>query len=150
MSRVADDIHVDVPPEAAFEYMDVPEHQAEISPSLSTVETVEALPGGGKRAAYTYRMAGVPLEGEVTAVAYDPPRRIVFEMTGALEGTIEWTFAPEDEGVRVSYTAEYDLPIPLLDRLAEPFVRAYNERELETTLRNLKARLETGTDGTIE
>jgi carbon monoxide dehydrogenase subunit G len=140
--RVESDVHVEVDPETAFEYMDVPEHQAEISPSLSAVETVEELPDGGKRATYTYRMAGVALDGEVEAVVYDPPERIVFEMTGGIEGTIEWTFEPEDGGVRVGYAADYDLPIPVLDSLAEPFVRAYNERELETTLANLKTRLE--------
>ena len=48
-----------------------------------------------------------------------------------------------------AFAAEYDLPIPVLDRLAEPFVRKYNERELETTLRNLKTRLETGSDGPV-
>lgn len=143
MVRVEDNIHVAVDPETAFDYMDVPEHQAEISPSLSAVETVEELPTGGKRATYTYRMGGVTLDGEVEATVYDPPRRIVFEMTGGIEGTIEWTFTPEDGGVRVGYAAEYDLPVPVLDRLAAPFVRKYNERELTTTLRNLKTRLET-------
>jgi carbon monoxide dehydrogenase subunit G len=142
MIRVEDDIYVAVDPETAFDYMDVPEHQAEISPSLSAVETVEELPTGGKRATYTYRMAGVALDGEVKATAYDPPRRIVFEMTGGIEGTIEWTFSPEDGGVRVGYAAEYDLPVPVLSRLAAPFIRMYNERELTTTLRNLKTRLE--------
>lgn len=143
MPRVEGDIHVDVEPKTAFEYMDVPEHQAEISPSLSTVETVAELPNGGKRATYTYRMAGIPLDGEVEAVVYEPPDRIVFEMTGGIEGTIEWTFEPDGDGVRVGYAAEYDLPIPVIDRLAEPFVKKYNERELATTLRNLKTRLET-------
>jgi carbon monoxide dehydrogenase subunit G len=143
MPRVEDDIYVDVDPETAFEYMDVPEHQAEISPSLSAVETVEELPTGGKRATYTYRMGGVPLTGEVAAVTHEPPERIVFDMTGGIEGTIEWTFTPEADGVRVGYAAEYDLPIPVLDRLAAPFVRKYNERELKTTLQNLRTRLET-------
>jgi carbon monoxide dehydrogenase subunit G len=76
------DIHVAVGRETAVEYMDVPEHQAEISPSLTSVETVEELPNGGKRATYTYRMAGITLDGEVAASTYDPPERIVFEMTG--------------------------------------------------------------------
>jgi len=142
MPRIEDDIYVDVDPETAFDYMDVPEHQAEISPSLSAVETVEELPTGGKRATYTYRMAGIPLDGEVRAVTYEPPERIVFGMTGGIEGSIEWTFAPEGDGVRIGYAADYDLPIPVLDRLAAPFVRTYNERELTTTLRNLKTRLE--------
>jgi carbon monoxide dehydrogenase subunit G len=143
MTRVESDVYIDVDPTTAFEYMDVPEHQAEITPSLSSVETVEELPNGGKRATYTYRMAGVGLDGEVKAVAHDPPERIVFEVSGGIEGTIEWTFEAEGNGVRVGYAADYRLPVPVLDRLAAPFVRAYNERELETTLGNLKTRLET-------
>ncbi len=62
MVRIEDDIYVAVEPETAFEYMDVPEHQSEISPSLSAVETVEELPSGGKRATYAYRMGGVTLD----------------------------------------------------------------------------------------
>jgi carbon monoxide dehydrogenase subunit G len=89
-------------------------------------------------------MAGVGLDGEVAATVHDPPERIVFEMSGGIEGTIEWTFEAEGDGVRVGYAADYHLPVPALDRLAEPFLRAYNERELETTLANLKTRLETG------
>lgn len=140
--RVDADIHVAVDPQTAFEYMNVPEHQAEISPSLTSVETIEELPNGGKRAAYTYRMAGIALDGEVEAATYDPPERIVFEMTGGLRGTIEWTFEPEGDGVRIGYAADYDLPIPILASLVKPLVRRYNERELDTTLRNLRTRLE--------
>lgn len=143
MPQIESDIHINVDPGTAFEYMDVPEHQAEISPSLSSVETVEKLSNGGKRAAYTYRMAGVGLNGEVEAIAHDPPEHIVFEMSGGIEGTVEWSFEADDDGVRVGYAADYHLPVPVLDRLAEPFVRAYNRRELETTLENLKTRLET-------
>lgn len=144
MIEVNGSVQVDAPVSEVFAFMDEPENQAVITPSLSDVETVARLDNGGKRATYTYTMAGISLEGEVAATTYEPNERIVFEMSGDLSGTIEWSF-DEAAGITVvSYTATYEVPIPVGKAAAEPFVRRYNERELETTLQNLKTRIETG------
>ncbi len=133
---------VDRPPEAVFEYMDVPENQARISPRLSAVETTGTLDNGGKRADYTYRLFGLRFGGEVRGIVHEPPERIVFEMTGDIEGRIEWTFEPVSEGTRVTYAASYDLGLsPLLRRLLGPFADRFNQRELEATLERLTKRL---------
>ena len=135
-------IVVDRPPEAVFEYMDVPENQARISPRLSVVETIGTLDNGGKRARYTYRLFGLSFDGEVRGVEHEPPERIVFEMTGDIEGRIEWTFEPTVGGTEVTYAASYDLGLPpVLDRLFAPLADRFNRRELETTLENLAERL---------
>lgn len=142
MARLSDSIHVDAPVERIFEYMDQPENQVEITPSLTRSETVERLENGGARAAYTYSMAGVSLDGHVTATRYEPPERIVFEMTGDLEGEIEWRFEEENGGTRVTYNADYEVPVPVVDAVVEPFVKRYNSRVLRSTLENLRERLE--------
>jgi len=134
---------VDAPVEAVFGYMDRPENQVEITPSLTRSEPLDELPNGGKRVAYTYTMGGVDLDGEIEAVEYEPESRVRWEMTGDLTGEIMWTFESVDGGTRVTYATTYDLPVPVIDRLAEPFVERYNERELRTTLENLRTRLET-------
>ncbi len=133
---------IDRPPEAVFEYMDVPENQARISPRLSAVETTGTLDTGGKRASYVYRLFGLSFEGEVRGVEHHPPERIVFEMSGDIEGRIEWTFEPVEGGTRVTYAATYDLGLPpFVDRLLGPVADRFNRRELEATLENLKSRL---------
>jgi carbon monoxide dehydrogenase subunit G len=133
---------IDRPPVAVFEYMDVPENQARISPRLAAVETTGTLDTGGKRATYTYRLFGLSFEGEVRGVEHRPPDRIAFEMTGDIDGRIEWTFEPVDGGTEVTYTAAYDLGLPpLVDRLLGPLADRFNRRELEATLRNLAERL---------
>jgi len=134
---------VDRPRVAVFEYMDVPENQARVSPRLSAVETLGTFDNGGKRAGYTYRLFGLPFEGEVRGVEHDPPERVAFEMVGDVEGRIEWTFEDADDGTRVTYTAEYDLGLPPVVRwLLRPLVTRVNRRELERTLSNLEDRLE--------
>jgi len=133
---------IDRPPEAVFEYMDVPENQARISPRLSGVETVGTLDNGGKRATYTYRLFGLSFRGEVRGVVHDPPARIVHELSGDIDGRIEWTFEPVDGGTRITYTATYDLGLPWpVGWLVSPVADRFNRRELAATLRNLATRL---------
>ena len=133
---------IDRPPAAVFEYMDVPENQARISPRLSSVETIGTLDTGGKRASYTYRLFGLSFDGEVRGTEHRPHERIAFAMTGDIEGRIEWTFEPVEGGTRVTYAAEYDLGLPpLVDRLLGPLADRFNRREIESTLENLRANL---------
>lgn len=139
---------IDRPQEAVFEFMDVPENQGRISPRLSAVETRGVYDNGGKRAGYVYRLFGVPFSGEVHGVEHDPPERVVFEMTGDIEGRIEWTFDPADGGTRVTYSAEYDLGLPpVVGRLVAPVAARLNRRELERTVGNLDQRLSDGGAG---
>jgi uncharacterized membrane protein len=144
VAEVSERIRIEVPRSEVFAYMDQPSNQPEISPSLVRSELIESLPNGGKRVAYTYEMAGIGLDGEIHAVEYDPERRIRWEMTGDLAGTITWTFGAEDGSTVVTYASAYEVPIPVLDAVVAPFVERYNERELRTTLENLKTRLEHG------
>ena len=130
---------VDRPRPAVFEFMDVPENQARISPRLTRVETLGTLDNGGKRASYTYRLFGSRFTGEVRGVVHEPPERIRFEMRGDIEGTIEWTFEPAEDGTRITYSAEYDLGLPaVVEALCSPLVRRFNQREVEATLDSLR------------
>jgi uncharacterized membrane protein len=146
MLTVRDHIDIAAPVEDVFEYMDEPAHQADITPSLTRSERVERLPNGGSRAEYTYRILGLPFSGTVRATDYVPNERIIWTMSGGLQGTIRWYFAPEDDAsqTRFTYAATYALPGPALLRpVLAPLVRRYNEREVRTLLQNLRAQLET-------
>lgn len=142
MIETTAEVHVDAPVEAVFAYMDDPANQPEITPSLTRSETLEVRPDGSKRVAYSYGLGGITLEGELDAVEYEAESKVVWEMSGDLDGEIAWTFDETADGTLVRYDAEYDVPLGVFERLAEPFVERYNQREVETTLANLKTRLE--------
>lgn len=142
MLTVRDHIDLAVPVERVFNFMDTPAHQATITPSLSESVLVERLPNGGSRARYTYRLLGLSFSGEVRATDYAPPERIVWSMTGDLQGTIRWYVEPLESGCRFTYAATYRIPGPrFLQSLIGPLVRRFNEREIRTLLQNLKERL---------
>jgi uncharacterized membrane protein len=138
--EITETLSVDAPVEDVFAYMNRPENQPEITPSLTRSETVEHLSNGGKRVAYTYTIVGVDLDGHIRAVEYDPEHRIRWELSGDLEGEIEWVFESQDGQTRVTYAARYDLPGRILETVLAPLVERYNERELRTTLENLRTR----------
>jgi len=142
MTVVEDDIYVDAPPERVFGFMDDPENQVAVTPSLSSVENVEELLKG-RRVEYTYSMAGASMRGTVETVEYDPPNLMVWTLDGSIEGQIRQAFESEDGGTWVTYAAGYTVPVPALEGLAEPLVERYNRREVRTTLENLKDAVET-------
>jgi len=145
MLTIRDDIWIDAPPAAVFDYMDEPERQVEFTPSLSRSERIERLPNGGSRARYTFSLLGLSLTGEVRATDYERPDRIVFAMTGDLRGSIRWYFEPEGEGTRFTYAATYTVPGPaILKPLLTPLVRRYNQSEIAQLLQNLKHVVERG------
>jgi carbon monoxide dehydrogenase subunit G len=143
MIEASESIVIDAPVEDVFAFMDDPENHVTVTPSLAEVRDVERLDSGGKRLDHAFRMAGISLEGELEEVERVENERMLFEMRGQLSGEIELTFEAVDGGTRLTYTGRYDLPESVLGRVARPFVRRYNERELSTTLANVKTHVET-------
>lgn len=143
MLEVSESVRIDAPVEHVFAFMDDPHNHVTVTPSLGEVGNVEPLDNGGKQLEHTFRMAGIGLDGELVETVHEPNERMVFEMRGQLEGELELTFATVDDGTELTYTGRYDLPNAVLETVAGPFVRRYNERELGTTLANVKTHVET-------
>lgn len=139
--EASETIHVDAPPDRVFAFLDDPANHAAVTPSLDDVRDVEPLENGGKRLAYTFRLVGIPVDGELVQTVHDPPRRHAFELRGPLSGELSLTIEPDGEGSLVTYAARYEVPGGPLAAVARPLVRRYNRRELRRTLRNLRDRL---------
>jgi carbon monoxide dehydrogenase subunit G len=110
-----------------FDYMNQPKNQVEITPSLSEVKNTERIENGGIRAGYTYKMAGMNFRGKVEAQEFYPKEKINFRMSGDIDGNIIWLFQDENGHTRFTYRAEYEIPNPLLEKLARRFVEYYNK-----------------------
>ena len=142
MARIEKTITINAPVEEVFGYVEEPANVPEYWPSVIEVKDVEELPNGGTKYAWVYKMAGVRFEGTSEDTEHITNQRVVSKSKGGIESTITWTFQPEDGGTKVTFEAEYTVPIPLLGKLAEAFIVKQNEREAELLLANLKARME--------
>jgi carbon monoxide dehydrogenase subunit G len=145
MLTVRDSIHIAAAPEAVFGFLDEPARQPSFTPHLKESRLIERLENGGSRVHYTYSMLGVHFAGEVRATDYQPPERIVWAMSGDLQGTLRWYVDREGAGARLTYAATYAVPGPsVLRPLATPVVQWLNEREVAQLLQNVKRQIEEG------
>ena len=142
MAKVEKTITINAPVEKVFGYVEEPANLPEIWPSMVEAKDVQRLPNGGTSFRWVYKMAGVRFEGTSEDTEYVANRRVVSKSKGGIESTITWTFQPEADGTKVTFEAEYTVPIPLLGKLAEAFIVKANEHETELLLANLKARME--------
>ncbi|CDK39993.1 SRPBCC family protein [Halorubrum sp. AJ67] len=136
----SDTILIAADPATVFAFLDDPANHAAITPGLTDVRDVEPLENGGKRLSYTYRMAGMGIDGEIVQTVHDPPERHVFELRGRLTGTIDLRLAPVESGTELTYAATYGLPENALTRVGAPVIRRFNERQLRAALENVAAR----------
>ena len=144
MERIKRTAFIEAPPAKVFGYLMDPRNLPEIWPSMVEVSNVKTRPDGTTSSNdFTYKMAGVKLQGHTEFTDVERDRRIVWKSEGGIKSTIRWTFAPHGFGTDVIDEVEYELPANLLTRLAAPFVRRINEHEADACVHNLKARMET-------
>ena len=142
MFTVEQQTRVAASPEEVFAFLDDPRNHVKITPGLIEVSNVEALPDGGKRAEYRYKLAGVTLVGTVEDSERSPGSELVQDLSGAIDGTISYRFEVEDGTTDLQYEAAYDLPDTVIESVLAPIAEAYNRREAEATVENLKTFLE--------
>jgi uncharacterized membrane protein len=143
MAKVTKIITINAPVEKVFDYMSDPNHMLEFWPSLIEVKDVRPSSVGGKNFAWVYKMAGIRFHGASEAIEYVANQRMVVKSTKGINTRFVWTYELQNGGTKLTFEVEYTIPVPLLGKLAENFIVKMNEREAETMLENLKARMET-------
>jgi uncharacterized protein YndB with AHSA1/START domain len=143
MAKVERSIQINAPVEKVYDYLVDPNNLPEIWPSLVEVKDIQRSPGGEVSSyKWTYKMAGMRFEGTTEITELVPNQRLIIKDSGGIQGTRTTTIQPVDDGTRLAVEQEYTVPVPLLGRLAEPFILKQNENEADVFLANLKARME--------
>jgi uncharacterized membrane protein len=142
MEKLTRAITINAPVQKVFQYWEEPTNRPEVWPSLVEVKDVQPLPNGGTSYGWVYTMAGMLLKGTSETTNYVANERLEEKDEGGIESKFIWTFQPEDVGTRVHVDLEYTVPVPVLGKLAERIIVKQNEREADTVLANLKARME--------
>jgi uncharacterized membrane protein len=150
MAKISKSISVNAPVGRVFEYATDPDNLPEIWPSLIEVSHVERKPDGGHDFDWVYKMAGLRFKGHAKTIDVERDKRVVTQNIEGIPSTFRWEYAGDDASTKVRLEVEYTLPGELLERFATPFIEKLNEREAETILDNLKARMEAGLASRIE
>jgi uncharacterized membrane protein len=145
MAKIERTITIKAPVEKVFGYLTEPTNLPEIWPSMVEVKDVKQhIPRGvGDTFRWVYKMVGVRFEGLNETTEFVPNQHVATKNTGGIPSTFRWMYRPEDGGTKLTMDAEYTIPVPLLGKVAEPFIVKANEHEADVMLANLKARMET-------
>jgi uncharacterized protein YndB with AHSA1/START domain len=133
-------IHIDAPVAEVFACVRDPSHFDQLMPDV-TFSDVSLTPDGvGTTYRFETRVAGLPIRGRGEYTEFTPDRHVHDETTVASEGSFDWTFEAEGDGVRVTIT---HLPgrywgLPVIGRL---LAANYGQMDRQILAR-LKTRLE--------
>lgn len=134
---------IDAPIEKVFSYYADPRNQPEIWPSMIEVKDVETDAGGHPKSfRWVYKMAGIHFSGSTEVTEFEPNRRAVMESTEGVESRFDLRFADKGGQTEVHEHVSYRIPIPLIGKIAERFLKKLNENELAVVHANLKAKME--------
>jgi uncharacterized membrane protein len=130
------------PVEKVFAFYSDPVNGPRVWPSLIEVRNVSY--EGDRPVSYewSYEMAGVRFDGTGRVTDYEPDRLAAYETHGGIVSRQRRTFEPRGDVTLVHEEVEYEVPVPLVGRLAERVLSRMNEKELEALHANLKLLME--------
>jgi uncharacterized membrane protein len=143
MKTIIEDIQVEAPLDIVFDFLVDPHNLREIWPNIVEVKSVKkSKSNAGFNFSWTYKMAGVDLEGKCESIEYIPYELLVVKSSKGLDSTITWRFNSTGHTTHVTLTFDYQPPASALKQAEEAVLIQENEHGVETMLQNLKNRLE--------
>lgn len=137
MQKIHTNVDIHRPASDVFAYLEDPTHHPEWLPSLIEVRNVTGS-GEGQRWEWTYKMAGIRLDGEAVLAQTVSGERLVVMTKGPSEATWTFVLSGTENGAHLDLTVDYTIPVPVLGKLAEKMVLRMNEREIDLAARNIK------------
>jgi uncharacterized protein YndB with AHSA1/START domain len=142
MIKANKSVYINAPVEKVFAYLEDPSNLPEVWPSMVEVRNIKDEADGKKNYEWTYKMAGVNINGFSETLEYEANKRIVVHNPKGIESKFTWDYIPEDNGTRINVEVEYTIPLPVLGKLAESIIIKQNEKEADTLLANIKSKME--------
>ena len=139
MIKLKKSILISAPPDKVFDVLDDTARIPEIWHNLSNIRNFQRLPNGGSSFDFDYVMAGIKIQGSSVDLEYVRPSRLVTRTTGGLVSTMIWMFNPASNGAKTDLAVEieYEVPIPLVGKLAEIIIAKINETDVVYVLNYL-------------
>ncbi len=146
MIKLHKTITINAPVEKVFAYMNDPHHLPEIWPSMVEIKDVKSNPKGGYDFGWVYKMAGMKFDGASVATENILNQRIGTQSKKGIESKFVWVFTETaNNDTKLTVDIEYNIPIPLIGKIAEAIILKENDREADTLLANLKNKMEIST-----
>jgi uncharacterized membrane protein len=134
-------IVVDAPLYDVFAYVNEPSTLPDWMVGMIEIRNVLGT-GEGQQYDWTFKMVGIQLRGQNVVVEYVPNERAAHQGIGMIQSLWTNTVEADGDGTKLTIEVEYTIPVPVLGKLAESLTVRRNERDLRSSLLNLKEKLE--------
>jgi len=143
MKKLEKSVSINSPIDKVFNYISDPMNNTEWLPSMIEIKDVDLKDEGVKTSYHwIYKMGGLKFSGESVCTEYATNKKIVVQSKGGIKSMWDWTFEQQESGTNTKLIVEYDIPIPVLGKLAEAIVLKQNNKEADQAMANLKKILE--------
>jgi uncharacterized membrane protein len=141
MPSIHKSIDIKAPVKKVFSYVEDPKNEPEWMMSMAEVKDLKGS-GAGVHFKWDYKMAGIHFHGESDRIEEIAEKKIVDKTKGGIDSTWTFSFDPHGEATRLNVDIDYNIPVPVVGKLAEKVLLKHNERETEQSLLNIKEKLE--------
>ena len=144
MGKVGSSVEIHVPVERVIAFLE-DWHNAEkwYEGIYDWKPTTEITTGNGAR--FSYKVKDLGWEIQYETELYDHVKNQAFKLRSIKGPKVDehYSFEPIEGGTRVTYTMDYDVPLPVLGGLLDALVfKSLWARRVQATLQNLKRLLE--------
>lgn len=142
MHSIKKSVEINARPERVFEHITMPQNLPAIWPSMIETSNIERRADGWHKFDWVYKMAGLHFKGHAETTRVEPNKYVEVKNESGIPSTFKWTYEARGSSTLVTCEVDYEMPTPVLGKLAEAVVAKLNERELGTMLENAKNTLE--------
>jgi uncharacterized membrane protein len=145
--QIRSQIRIDATPDEVFDFIDDWRNAMRYMKRMTRWELVDPAGGTGVGAVFRVAVQAGPrkLDGRFQVTGYDRPHRIAFRSMEDVRVEGSWTIRPDGDGTALTLDASYDLPGGIAGRLVGSFLRGNAQSDLDSSVRELKRLIESGT-----
>jgi len=143
MEYIVRSVTVAASPEHVFPLISQPGYLPKLLPGDAEIDDVQRAGAHDWRYHWTRRLLNVHFDGIATVMVDTPARSVTIKTTGGLLCAAAWALEPLDGETHVTLSADCAIPTPLLHKHTLDSVRDALVRDVEQTLANLRALVET-------
>ena len=144
MPKSEGSVTINAPIENVFDAATDPEKTAKYVTTAELTGTKGKPDELGSYSEWTYPVAGMKIKGKMIVSEVERPRRLVQDMSGTMTGKWIWNLEQDGQVVKVDFCIEYSVPFGILGKIVHKlYLRRMNQKNMEKTLRGLKAYCET-------
>lgn len=144
MKTIERSIRINAPAARIYEFVTTPANLPEIWSSMIEVSNATRKPDGSHNFDFVYKMAGFRFNAHAASTKVIKDKYAEVETKVGVISTFKWNYEGTNGLTEIKLRVDYEVPVPLLGKVAESFLVRLNERECEHLLASLKDRMEAG------